>query len=201
MKNNLSNQYISNIFSEHPIASWSLDDNFHYLSIDRNYATSESIPIYAEQQVDGTYEDFNDTTEFITNLIINPSFEINSTGWTGSSMSLSISTSNPAFDSKSLLASTTSTGSGQYAEHQAMNVTAGLSYSFSTSVRLSTGNQVNSTVQAVAVFTDGTTQNIFSSNLPRGSWIRIGGVFTVPSGQTTVKIRIRNATSFTSGGQ
>lgn len=58
MKKNLSNQYISNIFSEHPIASWSLDDNFHYLSIDKNYGSPVSIPIYSDQQEDSTFEDF-----------------------------------------------------------------------------------------------------------------------------------------------
>ena len=116
-------------------------------------------------------------------------------------MSLSTATSSPAVGSRNLFASTTSTGSGQYVEHQAVNVTGGQSYDFSAIVRLSTTNQANSTVQVVVVFTDGTTQTIYSSGLPRGNWIGIGGTFTVPAGQTTARVRIRNATSFTSGGQ
>jgi hypothetical protein len=201
MKNNLSNQYISNIFSEHPIASWTLDDNFHYLSINKNYTTPESIPIYAEQQVDGTYEDFNDTTQVITNLITNPSFETGINGWTSSGITRSNSFFQPIIGSRSLLATTITSGLGQYIEHSAINVISGQSYNFSVKVKLSTQNTLNSTIQLVAVFTDGTTQTISSNTLPRGSWVTVGGTFTIPAGQTTVRLRVRNATSFGSSGE
>jgi hypothetical protein len=215
MKKNLSNQYISNIFSEHPIASWSLDDNFHYLSIDKNYATNQNIAVYAEQQVDGTYEDFINTNEIIPiqNLITdNPSFEEGTTtGWTSSGMSISAQVGTdqygtPYAGSRYLRGITTSTGTGKYIQKSAVSVTAGKEYTFAMRVWLPNENSGSNsswslTARPFAGSTALTAITIDTITFGENNWAEVRGTFTAPETATSCAFRITNTTSFTTTGQ
>lgn len=146
---------------------------------------------------------FGDGTR--TNLITNPSLETNTTGWSGTNVTTSRSTSYAKYGSNSFKGVVTTTGTNRYLDYfnTAVPVNAGQTYTYSCWVYLPTTNtaDISLTLQVhpwrAAGFLAGI--NLDTETVTRGTWTRFSGTFTAPATATSALFRILNTASWVAG--
>jgi hypothetical protein len=140
-----------------------------------------------------------------TNLIPNPSFETNTTGWAGSNITVTRSSTFSLFGGWALRGVVGSTGTNRFIDRSQTDVfvTAGLTYSYSCYVYLPATNteDVSLVLQAfpwrAAGFLAGIT--LETKTVTRGVWTRLQGTFTAPATTTNCLFRVIRPASWAAG--
>jgi hypothetical protein len=138
-----------------------------------------------------------------TNLITNPSFETNTTGWAGSNTTLAISSSFAYAGSSSLRGTIASTGTNRYIDKSIVTVTGSTAYSYSCWVYLPATNTANTTWKLQVYEWNGTAytvaNNLQTTTVTRGVWTRFSGSFTTAAATIAVQPRLINEASIATG--
>jgi len=139
------------------------------------------------------------------NLIVNPSFKTNTTGWsaTGSS-TLSRITSDYFYGSSSLqVAKAASSNSGAVTSSRIL-VTQALSYALGAYVKIDASQDAGTLVGRVQWYNSATAGSLISTSntisldvIPGDDWVRLTGVFTAPSGALSALISVVQPTAGT----
>jgi hypothetical protein len=139
------------------------------------------------------------------NLIVNPSFKTNTTGWsaTGSS-TLSRITSDYFYGSSSLqVAKAASSNSGAVTSSRIL-VTQALSYALGVYVKIDASQDAGTLVGRVQWYDSATAGSLISTSntisldvIPGDDWVRLTGVFTAPSGALSALISVVQPTAGT----
>jgi len=140
-----------------------------------------------------------------TNLIPNPSFETNTTGWAGSNITVTRSSTFSLFGGWALRGVVASTGTNRFIDRSQSDVfvTEGLTYSYSCYVYLPATNTENSTLTLQAFpwraagFLAGIT--LETKTVTRGVWTRLQGTFTAPATTTNCLFRVIRPASWAAG--
>jgi hypothetical protein len=140
-----------------------------------------------------------------SNLIVNPSFKTNTTGWsaTGSS-TLSRITSDYFYGSSSLqVAKAASSNSGAVTSSRIL-VTQALSYALGVYVKIDASQDAGTLVGRVQWYDSATAGSLISTSntisldvIPGDDWVRLTGVFTAPSGALSALISVVQPTAGT----
>jgi len=139
------------------------------------------------------------------NLIVNPSFKTNTTGWsaTGSS-TLTRTTSDYFYGSSSLqVAKAASSNSGAVTSSRIL-VTQLLSYALGVYVKIEASQDAGTLVGRVQWYDSATAGSLLSTSntisldvIPGDDWVRLTGVFTAPSGALSALISVVQPTAGT----
>jgi len=139
------------------------------------------------------------------NLIVNPSFKTNTTGWsaTGSS-TLSRITTDYFYGSSSLqVAKAASANSGAVTSSRIL-VTQALSYALGVYVKIDASQDAGTLVGRVQWYDSATAGSLLSTSntisldvIPGDDWVRLTGVFTAPSGALSALISVVQPTAGT----
>jgi hypothetical protein len=139
------------------------------------------------------------------NLIVNPSFKTNTTGWsaTGSS-TLSRITTDYFYGSSSLqVAKAASSNSGAVTSSRIL-VTQALSYALGIYVKIEASQDAGTLVGRVQWYDSATAGSLLSTSntisldvIPGDDWVRLTGVFTAPSGALSALISVVQPTAGT----
>jgi hypothetical protein len=140
-----------------------------------------------------------------SNLIVNPSFKTNTTGWsaTGSS-TLSRITSDYFYGSSSLqVAKAASSNSGAVTSSRIL-VTQALSYALGIYVKIDASQDAGTLIGRVQWYDSATAGSLLSTSttisldvIPGDDWVRLTGVFTAPSGALSALISVVQPTAGT----
>jgi len=140
-----------------------------------------------------------------SNLIVNPSFKTNTTGWsaTGSS-TLSRITSDYFYGSSSLqVAKAASSNSGAVTSSRIL-VTQALSYALGVYVKIDASQDAGTLVGRVQWYDSATAGSLISTSntisldvIPGDDWVRLTGVFTAPAGALSALISVVQPTAGT----
>jgi hypothetical protein len=130
-----------------------------------------------------------------TNLVTNPSFEVDTTGWTASGASISRQTTQARFGSASLRLISATIGHGAYTR---VPVTAGTTYYISGYIFLETSPADRFDIYVVWINSGGGTISASEGSGPdvekvieAGSWNRFFSAFTPPSGAVNADVYFR----------
>lgn len=145
-----------------------------------------------------------------TNLIPNPSFETNTTGWAGVNTTLTQSTTYAKYGVDSLRAVVATTGTLRAVSKNEtdVNITSGQIYSFSIWVYLPTTNTADISLNLLAFPWSsagyGSQIILDTETVVRGIWTRLSGTFTPVNGAgglpaTKVLLRVQNNASWAAG--
>lgn len=177
-----ANKYANKIYSEHPIALWSLDDEAYYLSLidDTNRLFSNWDNANAEDRV---------------NLVTNPSFETGSTGWApvGTGATAAINTTHKVFGSQSYVL-TVGTANSYIQIGTNVPVIGGKTYTFSSYLKLVGGTSSGGTYIEV-VWRDSANAVISLANnagtqtVNSTTWTRHSVTSTAPSNAAFAQLR------------
>ena len=139
------------------------------------------------------------------NLIVNPSFKTNTTGWsaTGSS-TLSRITTDYFYGSSSLqVAKAASANSGAVTSSRIL-VTQALSYALGAYVKIEASQDAGTLVGRVQWYDSATAGSLLSTSntisldvIPGDDWVRLTGVFTAPAGALSALISVVQPTAGT----
>ena len=139
------------------------------------------------------------------NLIVNPSFKTNTTGWsaTGSS-TLSRITSDYFYGSSSLqVAKAASSNSGAVTSSRIL-VTQALSYALGVYVKIDASQDAGTLVGRVQWYDSATAGSLISTSntisldvIPGDDWVRLTGVFTAPAGALSALVSVVQPTAGT----
>ena len=139
------------------------------------------------------------------NLIVNPSFKTNTTGWsaTGSS-TLSRITSNYFYGSSCLqVAKAASSNSGAVTSSRIL-VTQALSYALGIYVKIDASQEAGTLVGRVQWYDSATAGSLLSTSttisldvIPGDDWVRLTGVFTAPAGALSALVSVVQPTAGT----
>jgi len=139
------------------------------------------------------------------NLIVNPSFKTNTTGWsaTGSS-TLSRITSDYFYGSSCLqVAKAASSNSGAVTSSRIL-VTQALSYALGIYVKIDASQEAGTLVGRVQWYDSATAGSLLSTSttisldvIPGDDWVRLTGVFTAPSGALSALVSVVQPTAGT----
>lgn len=168
--------------------------------LDVNLSDSVKVAIQSATYGDGTR----------TNLITNPSLETNTTGWSGSNVTISQSTSYAKYGVDSLKGVVTTTGTNRYLDYlnTAVPIISGQTYTYSCWVYLPLTNtaDISLVLQAYPWNTTGLGAgiNLDTKTVTRGIWTRFSGTFTpVNAGggtpATSCLFRVLNTASWAAG--
>jgi hypothetical protein len=140
-----------------------------------------------------------------SNLIINPSFKTNTTGWsaTGSS-TLSRITSDYFYGSSSLqVAKAASSNSGAVTSSRIL-VTQALSYALGVYVKIEATYEAGTLVARIQWYDSATAGSLLSTSntisldvIPGDDWVRLTGVFTAPAGALSALVSVVQPTAGT----
>ena len=132
------------------------------------------------------------------NLIVNPSFKTNTTGWsaTGSS-TLSRITSDYFYGSSCLqVAKAASSNSGAVTSSRIL-VTQALSYTLGIYVKIDASQEAGTLIGRVQWYNSATAGSLISTSttisldvIPGDDWVRLTGVFTAPSGALSALVSV-----------
>ena len=140
-----------------------------------------------------------------TNLIPNPSFETNTTGWAGANITISQSTTFAKYGTSSLKGVVATTGINRFIDKSQTDVfiTAGLTYTFSIWVYLPNTNTGSAllTLQAYPWRPAGYFPliNLEFKTVERGIWTQFSGTFVAPALATNCLFRVINQNSWAAG--
>lgn len=161
---------------------------------------------------DGSFDGQNYTLSeerLRTNLVPNPSFETNTTGWAGSNVTLSQSSTYSKYGTYSLNGAVTTTGTFRFIDcsQTVLPITSGQIYTASIWVYLPVGNTADITLNLLAFPWNssgyGTQITLNSQVVIRGVWTRLSGTFTPVNGTagpaTNVLLRVQNNASWAAG--
>ena len=139
------------------------------------------------------------------NLIVNPSFKTNTTGWsaTGSS-TLSRTTSDYFYGSSCLqVAKAAASNSGAVTSSRIL-VTEALSYALGVYVKIDASQEAGNLVAKVQWYNSATAGSLISTTstialdvIPGDDWVRLTGVFTAPAGALSVLVSVVQPTAGT----
>jgi hypothetical protein len=139
------------------------------------------------------------------NLIVNPSFKTNTTGWssTGSS-TLSRITSDYFYGSSCLqVAKAASSNSGAVTSSRIL-VTQALSYALGIYVKIDASQEAGTLIGRVQWYDSATAGSLLSTSttisldvIPGDDWVRLTGVFTAPSGALSALVSVVQPTAGT----
>jgi len=139
------------------------------------------------------------------NLIVNPSFKTNTTGWsaTGSS-TLSRITTDYFYGSSSLqVAKAASANSGAVTSSRIL-VTQALSYALGVYVKIAATAEAGTLVARVQWYDSATAGSLLSTSntisldvIPGDDWVRLTGVFTAPAGALSALVSVVQPTAGT----
>lgn len=139
------------------------------------------------------------------NLIVNPSFKTNTTGWsaTGSS-TLSRITSDYFYGSSCLqVAKAASSNSGAVTTSRIL-VTQALSYALGIYVKIDASQEAGTLIGRVQWYDSATAGSLLSTSttisldvIPGDDWVRLTGVFTAPSGALSALVSVVQPTAGT----
>jgi hypothetical protein len=139
------------------------------------------------------------------NLIVNPSFKTNTTGWsaTGSS-TLSRITTDYFYGSSSLqVAKAASSNSGAVTSSRIL-VTQALSYALGVYVKIAATAEAGNLVARVQWYDSATAGSLLSTSttisldvIPGDDWVRLTGVFTAPAGALSALVSVVQPTAGT----
>jgi hypothetical protein len=139
------------------------------------------------------------------NLIVNPSFKTNTTGWsaTGSS-TLSRITTDYFYGSSSLqVAKAASANSGAVTSSRIL-VTQALSYALGVYVKIAATEEAGTLVARVQWYDSATAGSLLSTSntisldvIPGDDWVRLTGVFTAPAGALSALVSVVQPTAGT----
>jgi hypothetical protein len=140
-----------------------------------------------------------------TNLVSNPSFKTNATGWTGTgSATVARVTTDYVFGGACLEVTKANTTSSGTVTSSRIAVTAGLSYAVSAYLKVPTGEETSSVRLDIEWYTALTGGSLVSSLLsalvamdPGSDWVRIGKVGTAPAGAVAASIKVIQPTAGT----
>lgn len=141
------------------------------------------------------------------NLIVNPSFKTDTTGWsaTGSSTIARI-TSDYFYGSSCLEVSKAAASNSGVVTASRILVTAGLSYALGAYVKIPAANATGTLSADVIWYNSATAGSIISTSnsiqlevIGGDDWVRLTGVFTAPTGALSALVRIVQPTSGTAG--
>ena len=143
-----------------------------------------------------------------TNLITNPSFETNTTGW-GSNGSTSLTTTSAyavsGANSLALSASGSLANTGIYTS-STIAVTAGLSYAWSIYVEQDSNNNLSRNFNAKIEWFDASNNSLSTSvgatttpDFGNGTFTKVSAIGTAPTNATKVTLSVYTATAPTSG--
>jgi hypothetical protein len=139
------------------------------------------------------------------NLIVNPSFKTNTTGWsaTGSS-TLSRITTDYFYGSSCLqVAKAASANSGAVTSSRIL-VTEALSYALGVYVKINASDEAGTLIARVQWYDSATAGSLLSTSntisldvIPGDDWVRLTGVFTAPAGALSALISVIQPTAGT----
>ena len=139
------------------------------------------------------------------NLIVNPSFKTNTTGWsaTGSSTIARITT-DYYYGSSSLEVTKAASANSGVVTSSRILVTAALSYVIGAYVKIPAGEESGTLSADVIWYNSATAGSVISTSnpvqldvIPGDDWVRLTGVFTAPSGALSALVRIVQPTAGT----
>jgi hypothetical protein len=130
-----------------------------------------------------------------TNLMPNPSFELNSLGWTAARMTVALDSTTKFVGEQALRGTVSATTAEQYFDHSTrIPVTVGRTYTASVYVFLPVANTGSTTIRAAlfphtgSAFLAGITGTpVVATN---GQWTRISVTGTMPATTTSVMLRV-----------
>jgi hypothetical protein len=139
------------------------------------------------------------------NLIVNPSFKTNTTGWsaTGSS-TLSRITTDYFYGSSSLQVAKAAASSSGVVTSSRILVTQALSYALGVYVKIAATDEAGTLVARVQWYDSATAGSLLSTSntisldvIPGDDWVRLTGVFTAPSGALSALVSVVQPTAGT----
>ena len=139
------------------------------------------------------------------NLIVNPSFKTNTTGWsaTGSS-SIARITTEYFYGSSSLEVTKAASANSGVVTSARIIVTAALSYVIGAYVKIPAGEESGTLSADVIWYNSATAGSVISTSnsiqlevIPGDDWVRLTGVFTAPAGALSALVRVVQPTAGT----
>lgn len=176
-----ANQYANKVFSEHPIAMWPMDEQAYYLSmIDDN---------------DRLLTNWTNGGEDRVNLVTNPSFETNATGWSvvGTGATSALNTTHKYIGSQSV-ALTVGTANSYYQIATNIPVIPNKTYTLSSYLKLISGTSTGGTYIEI-VWRDAASAVISLANnnglagVNSTDWTRHSITSTAPANAAFAQIR------------
>ena len=138
-----------------------------------------------------------------TNLIPNPSFETNTTGWGGSNVTVAQSATFAYSGVNSLRGTTVGTGTDRYIDKSFVTVTGNTAHSYSCWAYLPATNTADTSWALQVYEWNGTTYTVLNSlqttTITRGVWTKFSGSFTTAATTIAVQIRFIHASSIAVG--
>ena len=141
------------------------------------------------------------------NLIVNPSFKTDTTGWSATGSSTIARITNEYFYGSSCLEVTKAAASDSgVVTASRILVTAGLSYSLGAYVKIPAAAQTGTLSADVIWYNSATAGSVISTSnsiqlevIGGDDWVRLTGVFNAPSGALSALVRVVQPTSGTAG--
>ena len=141
------------------------------------------------------------------NLIVNPSFKTDTTGWSATGSSTITRITNEYFYGSSCLEVTKAAASNSgVVTASRILVTAGLSYALGAYVKIPAAAQTGTLSADVIWYNSATAGSVISTSnsvqlevIGGDDWVRLTGVFTAPSGALSALVRVVQPTSGSAG--